>query len=707
MIAEISCSGNIADVAKRYIERGYAPIPVPSRSKAPSQPGWQRMRLTVADVPKSFNGAKPNIGLLCGEPSNGLADVDCDACEAIQTAKAFLPTTNMRHGRTGKPDSHYWYLTTPIPPQTIRYKDTDGTTLIELRSTGGQTLVPPSVHPCGEPLVWEADGEPGLVGSDVLQDAVASIAAASLIARHWPDGSRHDTALALAGTLLRHGWTEEEAVRFVRVVCECAGDEETHARLKNVSTTRERLVTGRKATGIPTLRRLLGDEVVGRIVEWLHITECNEADLVGSSGGADTWIPTADPWPAPLVEAAYYGLAGEIIRAIEPQSEADPVAILVQLLVLVGNCIGRTPYFAVEADRHHTNLNVVTVGETSGGRKGVALNRARQPLALVDGAWEAQRVKGGLSSAEGLIWQVRDAIYKWEKGKDGGDPVAVMTDPGATDKRFVATETEFASVLRQFQRDGNTLSNLIRDAFDRGTLETLVKNNPAKATGAHISIIGHITKDELLRYLDSTEAANGLGNRIAWLCVRRSKDLPDGGETIDLTPFTRRLDDALHTARTIGEMHRDEEARALWHREYGRLTEGRAGLLGAMVARAAPIVLRLSMIYALLDGSAVIRVPHLQAALAIWEFAEASARWIFGDTLGDPVADEILRALRAAPGGLTRTDIYSGLFGRNQSAARIGRALASLLEKGLTRWEREDTGGRPGERWFAVRRGGA
>ena len=113
------------------------------------------------------------------------------------------------------------------------------------------------------------------------------------------------------------------------------------------------------------------------------------------------------------------------------------------------------------------------------------------------------------------------------------------------------------------------------------------------------------------------------------------------------------------------------------------------------------------MIYALLDKSAVIRVPHLQAALAIWEYAEASARWIFGDALGDPVADEILRALRAAPSGLTRTDIYAGLFGRNQSAARIGRALASLLEKRLTRWEREDTGGRPGERWFAVRRGGA
>ncbi len=439
----------------------------------------------------------------------------------------------------------------------------------------------------------------------------------------------------------------------------------------------------------------------------MHITESVEANPTDTTGDSDAWIPTADPWPAPLADAAYYGLAGEIVRLMEPHTEADPVAILVQFLVLFGNCVGRTPYFAVEADRHHTNLNVVTVGETSGGRKGVALNRARQPFALADDVWEATRVKGGLSSAEGLIWQVRDAIYKWEKGKDGSNPVEVMTDPGATDKRFVATETEFASVLRQFQRDGNTLSNLIRDAFDRGNLETLTKNSPARATGAHISIIGHITKDELLRYLDSTEAANGLGNRVAWLCVRRSKELPDGGASVGLAPFAQRLNGALHAARSIGRMTRDDEARVLWHREYGRLTEGKAGLLGAMVARAAPIVLRLSMIYALLDGSAVIRAPHLQAALAVWEYAEASARWIFGDTLGDPVADEILRALRAAPGGLTRTDIYSGLFGRNQSAARIGRGLASLVEKGLTRWEREETGGRPGERWFAVRRGAA
>ncbi len=420
-----------------------------------------------------------------------------------------------------------------------------------------------------------------------------------------------------------------------------------------------------------------------------------------SQAALKPWVPPVNGWPEPLAEEAYYGLAGDFVRAVEPQSEADPVAILGQFLVLFGNCAGRSPYYPIEADKHYANLNLVTVGDTSSGRKGVALNRARQPFAPADEKWEAMRVKGGLSSAEGLIWQVRDPIYKDERDKETKALTSVMVDQGVSDKRFCAAETEFSGVLRQFQRDGNNLSGLIRDAFDRGNLESLTKNSPARATGAHISILGHITKDELLRYLDTTEAANGLGNRFLWLCVKRSKYLPDGGQPVDLTPIVARLMDALAFARTTGLMTRDDEARMLWHAVYRPLSEGKPGLLGAMIARAAPIVVRLSMLYALLDCSYVIRKEHLTAAIALWDYAEASARYIFGDAMGDAVADEILGALRRSPGGMTRTQI-SEVLGRNQRADRINRALALIERNALARCVREDTGGRPGERWFAA-----
>jgi len=241
----------------------------------------------------------------------------------------------------------------------------------------------------------------------------------------------------------------------------------------------------------------------------------------------------------------------------------------------------------------------------------------------------------------------------------------------------------------------------MRDAWDHGDLATLTKNNPTKATGAHISIIGHITTGELKRYLTLTEAANGFGNRHLWFCVKRSKVLPEGGriQEVDFAPFLKRLGAVVDFAQSAGEVTRDPEARALWAQVYPKLSEGKPGLVGALTSRAEAQVLRLSMIYALLDGEKVVRVPHLLAALAVWDYCDASVQYIFGQSLGDPVADAILEALKAAPSGLTRTEI-NNLFGRNLSADRLQAAIGALVRLGLIRIDKSETGGRPTERFF-------
>ncbi len=159
----------------------------------------------------------------------------------------------------------------------------------------------------------------------------------------------------------------------------------------------------------------------------------------------------------------------------------------------------------------------------------------------------------------------------------------VIEDLGVSDKRLLAVESEFSSILKVAKRDGNTLSAVIRNAWDSGNLNTLTKNSPAKATDAHISIIGHITRQELLRYLDDTEAANGFGNRFLWVCAHRSKILPEGGsmQEEDLIPLMTGLNDALKFAHETGEIPFDEEARRLWYEVYPELSEGKPGLLGA------------------------------------------------------------------------------------------------------------------------------
>jgi hypothetical protein len=181
--------------------------------------------------------------------------------------------------------------------------------------------------------------------------------------------------------------------------------------------------------------------------------------------------------------------------------------------------------------------------------------------------------------------------------------------------------------------------------------------------------------------------------------VKRSKVLPEGGRIheVDFAPFLKRLGEATAFAAGAGEVGRDPEARSLWASVYPKLSEGKPGMVGALTSRAEAQVLRLSMIYALLDGEKMVRAPHLLAALAAWDYCEASVRYIFGQSLGDPVADAILDALKAAPDGLTRTEV-SNLFGRHEPAERIQQAIAELLRRGFIAIETIKTDGRPTEK---------
>ena len=271
------------------------------------------------------------------------------------------------------------------------------------------------------------------------------------------------------------------------------------------------------------------------------------------------------------------------------------------------------------------------------------------------------------------------------------------------DKRLLVQESEFASVLKVAGRDGNTLSAILRGFWDSGDAQTMTKREPARATGAHVSIVGHITREELRRDLSATDSLNGFGNRFLWCFVCRSKKLPEGGNLDDgkLSPLVYRLNKTVEAASRTRLMKRDENARELWGRIYDELSEGKPGLAGAVTSRAEAQVMRLATLYALLDCDTEVRPEHLMAAITVWEYAEASASHIFGDSLGDPVADEILDKLRDAPNGLTRTAIRD-VFHKNQTASRIGQALSLLAECGKARYQMTKTSGKSAETWFAV-----
>ncbi len=315
---------------------------------------------------------------------------------------------------------------------------------------------------------------------------------------------------------------------------------------------------------------------------WRELREHYEPGAYEGNGGSASRSPYGDTcdsggslWPK-IDEVAFYGLPGEIVRAMEPHSEADPVALLVSLLCACGNAIGRKPHFRVGSDRHHLNLYAAFVGESSKARKGMSWNYAKDLMSEVDEDWTTDRVVTGLSSGEGLIHHVRDRKEKQNKAEE-----TEVIEEGVEDKRLLSIEPELASLLKVMTRQGYTTSAVIRTAWDGGKLQNLIKNSPDTATGAHISIIGHITKNELLRYLTETEAGNGFANRFLWLLVRRSKELPFGGawSTVDTAPLSKRLYGALSFGRhpAGGHLGRERTLRRPGPIPNGRVPAPRSG----------------------------------------------------------------------------------------------------------------------------------
>jgi hypothetical protein len=410
-----------------------------------------------------------------------------------------------------------------------------------------------------------------------------------------------------------------------------------------------------------------------------------------------------NPNPNPhLPEAALQGPAGQAIRAIAPHTEADPAALLLQLLTVFGNLLGRGPHCLVDATRHSLNLYLVLVGDSSKARKGTSWNQVARLFAEVDQPWLTTRIATARLTAHTLTQTLRNQQ----------PPV---------DHRLLALSEEFAPVLHSLKRGDANLSSLLRSAWDGGHLPLLdasvdpsldppvdrsfAPRQHPHPTPTHFSLIAHITHRELAQNLPRAEAHNGFANRCLWARVHRSNCLPEGGSLpiTDLLPVARELRRALDWAAATPEIlfRRDTAARDLWQDRYSTLSQLEPGLRGAATSRAEAQVLRLSAIYAALDSTPVVGVSHLEAALAVWDYCYASAALLFGMSTGDPVADRIREAIEISSDGLSRHQI-TRLFHGHVDGPRIEAALETLVSVGALAAQAKPTAGRPSIRWALV-----
>jgi hypothetical protein len=391
-------------------------------------------------------------------------------------------------------------------------------------------------------------------------------------------------------------------------------------------------------------------------------------------------------WPDEPDPIVRQGLVGQILAMLAPHTEADPNAIRLTLLASIGNMIGRSPHLRVEAARHGTNINTCLVGVSGRSRKGTSWNNVRWLLEQSDSNWAKHCIKSGLVSGEGMIFPVRDPTVKRERVAEGRYEER-ETDPGSDEKRVLWIESEFGKTLTVQAREGSSLNGVIRQAWDGDPLCSATKNSPQTATGHHISIVAHSTPEELNAKLSNLDAANGFANRFLWVCARRSQVLPDGGrirevDFREVVDGIRKVKDFALFEFSDGEpVERDRDAQALWRSVYPALSSGTPGLLGMITNRAEAYVMRLALIYALLDRDKFIREQHLRAGLANWKYCVQSAEFIFGSALGDRQAEKLLKALRAAgERGLSTTEIRRKVFGSRVSARVYLEKLARLVK---------------------------
>lgn len=391
--------------------------------------------------------------------------------------------------------------------------------------------------------------------------------------------------------------------------------------------------------------------------------------------------------------SSMFGILGKLVTKIAPYTEAPEVAIYTQLITIIGCSFGRVASSQVSGDKHFPNLMTLIAGDTALARKGTSLGVAIAILEEIILDFIKNNIKSGATSAEGIIHHNRDPIFEVKDKK--GKTEKVCIDGGVTDKRLMIIETEFGSVLISMKREGNKLSTTIRDAYDSKNLSTLSKNNSVKSTNPHISIIAHITIEELKHLLNSVDIFNGFGNRFMFIYTKSDKILPEAPsiKDLDLKYEIKVLSDAIHFwDEALKSPHGlrfkfSPEAQALWNEVYTHFMKTpESGIIGTLLNRNLVHAKKMAIIFAMVDKKNFIGKEHLEAALAIANYSKESIRFIFKDSATGLSSKhkKVISLLESSLNNqVTRTEVSKEALKKNSSKKEIEQIKTDLINSDL------------------------
>jgi hypothetical protein len=687
------------EIARYYVNKGFSVLPChtiengicscgdaacDTVAKHPlTTSGVKSATKDLAILPEFFSEAYEiaNIAIATGEPSGVwiLDEDDSSTLNGLEAIQGTLPKT--WKAKTGKGFHHYFRFDERCRNLKNSVKFCGD---LDVRTTGGYALLPPSLHASGKNYEWivspddcdVADAPDWLIDLIISTQTTPKTTSETTtktipedVQEMYPNGNVQTPTKTF--TVQRAKSEIERLKLYLEKTPPAISGENGHSDTFGVI-----------CRSVELFGSLSDDDIIDGLKKWnkrcsppwsdkelrhklqdsrRHVSTSTETTTVSSPASSDMII---DVYPT-LSSDAYHGITGEILKAVEPETEADIVGVLLSLLCAFGNALGKTPHVCVGASRHGTNLNVALVGDTASG-KGQAYDIVKT-LMSADDDWLKTSIAYGLSSGEGLVERVQD-------NADDDNDFKIPDE-----KRLLCLETEFARPIIAMRREGNTLSPLLRSAWDGQTLEIMTRGkSKLRASNAHVSVLAHITIDELKKlFSGSIEVVNGFGNRFLWTLVRSSKSLPHGGNANVLKTFANRIANILERSKLIGEVKRSAEADKLWETVYAGLKESKPGNWGKSIERGRPYVVRLSLIYALLDCSPIIDHLHLKAALAVWRYCEESAYAIFAD---DDLTIRLRTLVRQQP-GIMRSELRQAVS-HSIKTETFDSALRWLCQRG-------------------------
>lgn len=350
----------VVEAALDAYRRGLTPLPIPRHSKGPTMAGWNKLRwpdpttdtgegedAVRAAFEEYTAGGSTNLGVLLGEASGDLIDVDLDHPAAMRLKQYLLPYTAAIHGRETSRKSHYWYRAKPgtLPAtRRLRIPDASGRgsgVSVEIRGNGAQTLVPPSIHPATaetyewEGAPWGGDAGPALVDGTELLAQVILLGLCAVLLDSWPGpGQRHDAYVALAGGLLRYGdsqtvhpFWERNAGLVIRTLALATHDEDGAEQREReaIYTTKRRLREGGEATGFTRLAEYIGEESVQIVERLTRDAEAVAGFVPDVDGDVPGWQPPwARRWDGLTIELDEKAPAPEFLEA---EDAGEPLSL--------------------------------------------------------------------------------------------------------------------------------------------------------------------------------------------------------------------------------------------------------------------------------------------------------------------------------------------------------------------------------------------